>query len=49
MDCKAAADAAGVNFAYTPTDNWGFLMRVYLPDVEKMKKYVMPEIMPIKD
>ncbi len=49
MDCKVAADAAGVNFAYTPTDNWGFLMRIYLPDVEKMKKYVMPEIILIKD
>jgi hypothetical protein len=48
MDCKAAADAAGVNFAYTPTDNWGFLMRIYLPDVEKMKKYVIPEIVAIE-
>jgi hypothetical protein len=48
MECKEAADAAGVNFAYTPTDHWGFLMRVYLPDVEKMKKYEMPEIKEVK-
>lgn len=32
------------NFAYTPADGWGFLMRVYLPDVTKMKSYVIPEI-----
>lgn len=45
-ECKLEADRQGVNFAYTPTDKWGFLMRVYLPDVEAMKKYVMPEIKP---
>jgi hypothetical protein len=48
MECKDAAVAAGSNFAYTPEDNWGFLMRVYLPDVEGMYKYVMPEIKPVK-
>lgn len=48
MECKTVADITGSNFAYTPDDNWGFLMRVYLPKVDEMKQYKMPEITPIK-
>lgn len=44
MECKTIADTARSNFAYTPDDNWGFLMRAYLPKVDEMKQYKMPEI-----
>jgi hypothetical protein len=49
MDCKEIADERGVNFLYTPEDNWSFLMRNYAPEVEAMKRYEMPEIKPVAD
>lgn len=44
MDCKKHTEGTNANFAHTPDDNWSFLMRVYLPDVEFMHQYTIPEI-----
>lgn len=44
MDCKKHTQGNKANFAYTPEDNWSFLMRVYQPNVGSMHQYTLPEI-----
>ncbi|WP_117234922.1 DUF1254 domain-containing protein [Vibrio maerlii] len=47
--CKSIADERGANFAYTPKDGWGGLLRSYQPDVDKMYNYTMPELKKISE
>lgn len=48
--CGEYAEKTGVNYAATPADNWGFTLRVYLPDVADVQDWEanMPEIQPLK-
>ncbi|MEM9257730.1 MAG: DUF1214 domain-containing protein, partial [Pseudomonadota bacterium] len=46
-DCKEIAEERSVNFALTPVDGWRAQIRAYKPDVDAMKKYVLPELVPM--
>ena len=47
--CGSYAAENNVNYAATPADNWGFTLRVYLPDVADVQDWEanMPEIKPL--
>lgn len=45
MECAGGAK----NFLYAPSDDWGFLMRAYKPNVEAFRNYQMPEIEPVPE
>lgn len=43
-DAWTLAASEGANYLNTPRDGWNGLLRAYRPDVEKMRRYRMPEL-----